>query len=125
VCEAVLHHVWRGGADASDPARLEELARELAPRVAPGDESIKRALKDSTETAIGLGIFGVPTVEVDGRLFWGLDSLDMLAGYLRGDPGSTPVPGRPRAPRDRQFSARPDTARPPPGSGAKCSAPAH
>ena len=86
VCEAVLHHVWHGGADANEPARLAKLNRELAPRVAPGDESIKQALKDSTETAIGLGVFGVPTVEVDGRLFWGLDGLDMLAGYLRGDP---------------------------------------
>jgi 2-hydroxychromene-2-carboxylate isomerase len=86
VCEAVLHHVWRGGADANDPARLEELARELAPRIAPGDESIKQVLKDSTATGLALGIFGVPTVEVDGRLFWGLDGLDMLAGYLRGDP---------------------------------------
>lgn len=86
VCEAVLHHIWHGGADANDPARLEELARELAPCIAPGDESIKRALKDATATGLALGIFGVPTVEVDGRLFWGLDGLDMLVGYLRGDP---------------------------------------
>ena len=36
--------------------------------------------------AIARGIFGVPTVEVDGRLFWGVDSLEMLVAYLRGDP---------------------------------------
>ena len=28
----------------------------------------------------------MPTIEVDGRLFWGLDALPMLAAYLRGDP---------------------------------------
>ena len=28
----------------------------------------------------------MPTVEVDDRLFWGLDALPMLTEYLRGDP---------------------------------------
>ena len=32
------------------------------------------------------GVFGVPTVGVDGRLFWGLDALPMVAACLRGDP---------------------------------------
>ena len=86
ICEAVLHHVWHGGSDANDPARLAALARDLAPRVDPGDASIKRALKDASACAIARGIFGVPTVEVDGRLFWGLDALPMVADYLRGDP---------------------------------------
>jgi hypothetical protein len=31
-------------------------------------------------------VFGVPTIEVDGRLFWGVDALEMLAAFLRGDP---------------------------------------
>ena len=86
ICEAVLHHVWHGGSDANDLARLAALARDLAPRVDPGDASIKRALKDASACAIARGIFGVPTVEVDGRLFWGLDALPMVADYLRGDP---------------------------------------
>ena len=85
VCEAVLRHVWQGGGDANEPTRLAALTRELAPRIDPGDASIKRALKAAAANAIALGIFGVPTVEVEGRLFWGLDSLDMLAACLRGD----------------------------------------
>ena len=85
-CELVLRHAWLGGADANDPARLALLARELSPRLDPSDESIKQAVKDSTQAALALGIFGVPTVEVDGRLFWGLDALPMLSAYLRGDP---------------------------------------
>lgn len=85
-CEAVLRHVWQGGADANDPARLAALTQELAPRVAANDASVKQALKDATSNALARGIFGVPTVEVDGRLFWGLDALPMLAGYLRGEP---------------------------------------
>ena len=31
------------------------------------------------------GVFGVPTFEVDGHLFWGFDSLAMLRAYLDGD----------------------------------------
>ena len=85
VCEAVLRHVWHGGADANEPARLATLVQALAPRIDPADASIKQALKDATDEAIALGLFGVPTVGVDGRLFWGLDGLDMLAAYLRGD----------------------------------------
>ena len=85
VCEAVLHHVWHGGGDASDPARLEALRIELAPRSESGSESIKQALRDATAEAVAQGIFGVPTIEVDGRRFWGVDGLDMLAAYLRGD----------------------------------------
>jgi 2-hydroxychromene-2-carboxylate isomerase len=84
-CEAVLRHVWRGGGDANDAARLRALTEELAPRVAPDDESVKRALKDSTDDALQRGVFGVPTIEADGRLFWGLDALPMLAACLRGD----------------------------------------
>ena len=85
-CELVLRHVWRGGGDANDPARLAVLARDLALSVDPGDERVKQALKDSTAAALSRGVFGVPTVEVDGRLFWGLDALPMLAGQLRGEP---------------------------------------
>ena len=28
---------------------------------------------------------GVPTIEVDGRIFWGVDSIEMLVAYLHGD----------------------------------------
>ncbi len=85
-CETVLRHAWRGGADANEPARLQALREALAPARDPDGEPVKQALKDSTAAALAGGVFGVPTVEVDGRLFWGLDALTMLAAYLRGDP---------------------------------------
>jgi hypothetical protein len=37
--------------------------------------------------AVAAGVFGVPTICVDGSLFWGLDSLPMLRACLRGDAG--------------------------------------
>ena len=85
-CEAVLRHVWQGGGDANDAARLAALTHELSPPLAASDERVKQALKDSTAEAIARGTFGVPTVEVDGRQFWGLDALPMVAGQLRGEP---------------------------------------
>ena len=100
-CEAVLRHIWVGGFDANDPARLQALVQELAPRVAPDDASVKQALKDATAAALERGIFGVPTIEFDGRLFWGVDALPMLAACLRGDPWfSGPAWDREGAPRD-------------------------
>lgn len=53
------------------------------------EPSRKRALKDATDQAIDRGVFGVPTMIVDGELFWGTDSLPHLERYLAGaDPVS-------------------------------------
>ena len=85
VCETVFRHVWRGGQDAADPQRLQQLTELLAPARDPADEGVKAQLKAHTEEAIARGVFGVPTFEVDGRLFWGFDALPMLRAWLEGD----------------------------------------
>jgi 2-hydroxychromene-2-carboxylate isomerase len=86
VVEALMRHVWRGGgADALDTARLEALTRELAPTRDPASAEVKAELRAATDDAIARGIFGVPTFGLDGRLFWGLDSLPMLRAALQGD----------------------------------------
>ena len=87
VVEVLLRHVWRGdGADAADAPRLQALAAQLAPRRDPAGPEVKNELRESGLSAIAQGIFGVPTLELDGRLFWGLDSLELLAACLGGDP---------------------------------------
>ena len=78
VCETVLRHVWRGGADAADPARLHALAALLQPAQDPGSDAVKALLKSNTDEAIARGLFGVPTFSVDDKLFWGFDALPML-----------------------------------------------
>jgi 2-hydroxychromene-2-carboxylate isomerase len=85
VAETVFRHVWRGGADAADAQRLEELRALLQPQRDPQGGDVKAELKANTEAAIARGLFGVPTCEVDGRLFWGFDALAMLRGHLDGD----------------------------------------
>jgi 2-hydroxychromene-2-carboxylate isomerase len=85
VCETIFRHVWRGGAAADDATRLAALTQQLAPVRSPDDQAVKDQLKFYTEEAIGRGLFGVPTVEVDDQLFWGFDALPMLRAYLDGD----------------------------------------
>jgi 2-hydroxychromene-2-carboxylate isomerase len=85
VAETVLRHVWRGGADAADAQRLEALRAQLQPARDPAGEAVKAELKANTDAAIARGVFGVPTCEVDGRLFWGFDALPMLRESLDGN----------------------------------------
>jgi 2-hydroxychromene-2-carboxylate isomerase len=84
-CEQVLRHVWLGGEDAGDAARIAALTQRLAPQRDPAGPEVKDELRAATADAAARGLFGVPTIEVDGRLFWGLDGLELLAAYLRGD----------------------------------------
>ena len=85
VMEAIFRHVWQGGADALDAQRLAALQADLAPARDPASPEVKAELKAATDDAIAQGVFGVPSFGLDGRVFWGLDALDMLAGALRGD----------------------------------------
>lgn len=86
VVEAVMRHVWCGGADAGDAARLAALSRELAPARDASSSEVKTELRANTDEAIARGVFGVPTFELEGRLFWGLEALPMLRAALLGDP---------------------------------------
>ena len=84
VAETIFRHVWRGGADAADPARLEALTQSLAPARDPAGDEVKAELKANADAAIALGLFGVPSLVVDGKLFWGFDALPMLRESLDG-----------------------------------------
>ena len=85
VTETIFAHVWRGGMDACDPQRLSALTEQLAPQRDPGDADVKARLKALTDEAVALRLFGVPTLVVDGKSFWGFDALPMLRAYLEGD----------------------------------------
>lgn len=85
VAETIFRHVWRAGGDAADAQRLEALRAQLQPARDPASDEVKGELKANTDAAIAQGLFGVPTCEVDGRLFWGFDGLAMLRAYLEGD----------------------------------------
>jgi 2-hydroxychromene-2-carboxylate isomerase len=85
VCETLFHHVWHGGADVLDAARLQALDARLPAHADPQSEAVKAQLKQQTDAAISAGVFGVPAFGVDDKVFWGLDALPMLRDYLSGD----------------------------------------
>lgn len=91
--EQLFHHVWRGGRNATDPHRLVELqirlqdhmAQRGRPWQAPDSDGVKQRLRDNTGEALALGLFGVPSLVWEGRVFWGLDALPMLRAGLDSD----------------------------------------
>jgi 2-hydroxychromene-2-carboxylate isomerase len=82
VCEQIFKHVWTSGADMNDAAYFETLLAQLKPCHDLQGSDVKNGLKANTDAAISKGVFGVPAFEVDGQVFWGLDSLPMLRDYL-------------------------------------------
>jgi 2-hydroxychromene-2-carboxylate isomerase len=75
--------VWTTGADASDAAAFKSLAGELGVDEARlGAPEVKDRLRSNTEEAAARGVFGVPTYEVDGELFWGADAHGFVNAYL-------------------------------------------
>lgn len=93
VTEQLFHHVWHGGADATDPQRLaalqtllqDHMAQCQRPWLEPDSELVKQRLRANTDAALAEGVFGVPTLACGDRLFWGQDALPMLRAFLEGD----------------------------------------
>ena len=84
VCETIFRHVWQGGQDAGHVERFKALTEELSPAHDVQSEVVKNSLHNNTDDAIAQGVFGVPTIVVDDKVFWGLDALPMLRDYLLG-----------------------------------------
>jgi 2-hydroxychromene-2-carboxylate isomerase len=82
-----FRYSFQEGVDLSIPAhvlRAAEGAGLKAQEVekATQDPEIKLALREATDAAHNLGVFGVPTVAVGDDLFWGDDRLDDVAIFL-------------------------------------------
>ena len=85
VTEKIFQHVWCSGQDAADPERLAALSTQVAPVQDPPSVAVKQQLQSWTQEAVAMGVFGVPSWVVDGKVFWGQDALPMLRAYLLGD----------------------------------------
>ena len=92
---AFIHAVFRdffaGGVDVSRPEAVTAVASGLgidAAALTAGtqDELIKSALKLQNDEAIARGVFGVPTVFVDGEMFWGHDRLPHVERWITRGP---------------------------------------
>lgn len=81
----IFRFVWGEGRDINAPEEWAELARRLdAPDLDArcNDAAVKSQLLRNGEQALASGVFGVPTLAIDGELFWGFDATDMVLDYL-------------------------------------------
>lgn len=89
---------WAESRDIGSAEVVSELCAEVGVRDVLErirDPAIKKRLLDAGREAIAIGVFGVPTMIVDGELFWGTDSFPHLARYLAGeDPVQAEDPAR-------------------------------
>jgi 2-hydroxychromene-2-carboxylate isomerase len=80
----IFDSIWTTGAEASDPARFAALLKDLGiGKEELESAEVKNALRNNTESAIQRGVFGVPTFDADGELFWGADSIEFLKAFLK------------------------------------------
>lgn len=85
VIEAVFETIFTTGTEPEAESTWNALCRRLS--IDDAEHLIARSdarerLRSNTEEAIAAGVFGVPTLRLAGRTFWGLDALPMLDGFL-------------------------------------------
>jgi len=95
VVDSLFRAVWVDGEDVTNP---EVVTRRAVAAKLEGDAvgrssepSAKARVRTQTDRAISEGVFGVPTSVVDGELFWGTDSLELLERYLRDGEQASPA----------------------------------
>lgn len=79
----IFERLWTTGVDASDARVLQELATSLGvSREQLAEPRVKDGLRANSDAAIADGVFGVPTLVVDGEVFWGADATDFALAYI-------------------------------------------
>ena len=81
--QAVMRAYWAEQRDISDLPVLQDLADQVDLTSRPvtevvEDAAVKQVVIDNTQAAIASGVFGVPSFFFCGKLYFGVDHLDML-----------------------------------------------
>lgn len=77
----IFRQCWRDGQAIDTPESLLLLCD--ADTLQKTDEA-KTTLRQNTERALSLGVFGVPSMLVEGELFWGFDSFPHIRQFMAG-----------------------------------------
>jgi 2-hydroxychromene-2-carboxylate isomerase len=83
VVRTIFEFIWKEGRSPTGEWRV--LCERLGvgdPDRLTGDAAVKSGLRANVDEAIAAGVFGVPTLVVDGELFWGVDATPMFLDYL-------------------------------------------
>lgn len=80
---ALLRALWAEERDIADPATRVAVADEnglpgAALQAAERSEAVQAQYRAFSDEAVRLGVFGSPTLILDGERFWGQDRLDFL-----------------------------------------------
>ncbi|MEO9600011.1 2-hydroxychromene-2-carboxylate isomerase [Parasphingorhabdus sp.] len=85
--EALLPGIWEQGLDVTDSETLGKIlqdggfdAADLLARTQ--DPAIKQALIDNTEKVVERGAFGIPTIYVEGEMYFGKERLGQIDEQL-------------------------------------------
>lgn len=89
VISALFDAVWVRGLHVSEAAVVERIGDELglSGRALVADAQqpeCKASLRRQTDDAIARGVFGVPSMEVAGEVFWGYDDFPYVELFLAG-----------------------------------------
>ena len=89
--ETIFRCIWQDGLLPDDDAGGGAIADAVGTGAGDADAlvadaEVKAALIANGERAHEVGIYGVPTFDAGGELFWGADATDFLLDFL-GDPG--------------------------------------
>jgi 2-hydroxychromene-2-carboxylate isomerase len=89
VIDSLFRAAWVESREVANPVVLADVLDAVGldgpALVAAADSAdVKARLRTATDTAIADGIFGVPTMVVRDRRFWGFDDLGFLEAFLEG-----------------------------------------
>lgn len=85
--DALLPAIWEQAVDVTDADMLARVLQDAgfdAPALfaKTQDPAIKQALIDNTENAVERGAFGIPTLYVDGEIYFGKERLGQIEEQL-------------------------------------------
>ena len=79
--------MWAHPRNLNDPSEIARVLKDIG--IDPGDftqrierPDVKEKLKANTESAVARGVFGAPTIFVNGEMFFGQDRLDFVEEML-------------------------------------------
>tara|TARA_R110002049_G_scaffold77450_1_gene198143 strand:- start:276 stop:875 length:600 start_codon:yes stop_codon:yes gene_type:complete len=85
--ETLLPPIWEQGLDVTDGETLGKILQDggfdAADLLAQTqDPAVKQALIDNTENAVERGAFGIPTIYIDGEMYFGKERLGQIDDQL-------------------------------------------
>jgi 2-hydroxychromene-2-carboxylate isomerase len=86
----IFECVWARGVDVSQKETMTGILLrcgidEQAAHAELKSDAVKLKLRNNTDLAVQSGVFGVPTMVIEGELFWGYDDFPHLIRFLSGN----------------------------------------